>query len=202
MAVEDSVAWASKLDAGDWRSYTPFHVACAGGHYECAKFLLQSGCDTHLVNDLGSTAWELAEQLRRSKILKLRQKFPDKTDDRSAESKDRSRRQSSPGMRSGGTAAKRGKSRSRRTTLAAISSKASDVENPDGSLTMKEEPKDGGLVESRAMKQELKALGLSTKGSKAELKQRLSEARVSIRGNKERKRSSGNKAKKNKKERK
>ena len=76
-----------------------------------------------------------------------------------------------------------------------------DMENPDGGLAMKQELKDGGLVESRAMKQELKALGLSTKGSKAELKQRLSEARVSIHGNKERKRSSGKKARKNKRER-
>jgi hypothetical protein len=40
----------------------------------------------------------------------------------------------------------------------------------------------GGLEESKALKAELKALGLSAKGSKAELRVRLEEAKKKSRG--------------------
>jgi len=33
------------LDRGDHRSFTPFHVACAGGSAECVLLLLRAGCD-------------------------------------------------------------------------------------------------------------------------------------------------------------
>ena len=36
------------IDAGDLKRYTPFHVACAGGHAECVMLLVQAGCDTSL----------------------------------------------------------------------------------------------------------------------------------------------------------
>ena len=36
------------IDAGDLKRYTPFHVACAGGHAECVTLLVQAGCDTSL----------------------------------------------------------------------------------------------------------------------------------------------------------
>ena len=54
------------IDDGDTRRYTPFHVACAGGHVGAAKLLRNHGADTTLTNDTGLTAWALAEHLRRS----------------------------------------------------------------------------------------------------------------------------------------
>ena len=37
-----------------------------GGHAECARILLEGGCDTNLVNDMGITGWELANSVRLS----------------------------------------------------------------------------------------------------------------------------------------
>ena len=51
--------------------YTPFHVACAGGHVRCATLLRNAGADTSLRNDIGLTAWELAAELRRDDIAAL-----------------------------------------------------------------------------------------------------------------------------------
>ena len=33
------------LNTGDERQYTHFHVACAGGHADCVRLLLEAGCD-------------------------------------------------------------------------------------------------------------------------------------------------------------
>ena len=43
--------------------YTAFHVACAGGHVACAEALLHAGCNVSLRNDTGLTGCELAESL-------------------------------------------------------------------------------------------------------------------------------------------
>jgi len=51
--------------------YTPFHVACAGGHVRCATLLRNAGADTSLRNDIGLTGWELAAELRRGDIAAL-----------------------------------------------------------------------------------------------------------------------------------
>ena len=51
--------------------YTPFHVACAGGHVRCATLLRNAGADTSLRNDIGLTGWELAAELRRADIAAL-----------------------------------------------------------------------------------------------------------------------------------
>ena len=59
------------LDSGDHRSYTPYHVACAGGHVECVSMLVAAGCDTSLINDTGVTGMELAESLRREGVVAL-----------------------------------------------------------------------------------------------------------------------------------
>ena len=61
------------LDGGDHRQYTPFHMACAGGHVDCVRLLLDAGCDTALRNDEGLTGWELAAQLQRTDVLALQQ---------------------------------------------------------------------------------------------------------------------------------
>lgn len=63
---------AAMLDATDSRGYTPLHVACAGGHADCVVALCQAGCRTETKNDLGLTAWDLATQLHRTEVLRLR----------------------------------------------------------------------------------------------------------------------------------
>jgi hypothetical protein len=60
------------LNTGDERQYTPFHVACAGGHADCVRLLLEAGCDTALYNHNGVTGWELANLLHRDEVLALR----------------------------------------------------------------------------------------------------------------------------------
>ena len=44
-------------------------LACAGGHLECVKLLLNANCNTSLCNDTGRTGRELAEELHRDEIL-------------------------------------------------------------------------------------------------------------------------------------
>ena len=61
------------INAGDHRRYTAFHVACAGGHAQCAQLLVDEGCDTKLHNGAGLTAWALARELKRASILSLHQ---------------------------------------------------------------------------------------------------------------------------------
>ena len=62
----------SYLNCGDHRRYTPFHIACAGGHVSCVRLLLKAGCDTTLREESGLTGWELAEQLHRKQVIQLR----------------------------------------------------------------------------------------------------------------------------------
>lgn len=45
------------LDTADERGFTPFHVACAGGHAEVTRLLCDAGCDTTLCNADGFTGW-------------------------------------------------------------------------------------------------------------------------------------------------
>jgi hypothetical protein len=59
------------IDAGDQRCFTAFHVACASGRAECVALLLEAGCDTALVCDVGLTGWELAKDLQRTTVLAL-----------------------------------------------------------------------------------------------------------------------------------
>lgn len=66
------------LDACDTKSYTPFHVACAGGHTDCVRALLVAGCDPMLRCDTGYTGWELAAQLKRDAVVAL-QRQSDRT---------------------------------------------------------------------------------------------------------------------------
>jgi ankyrin repeat protein len=62
-------------NVGDSRCFTPFHVACAGGHVACARLLCEAGADTQLLSDTGLTGWQLAEQLHRSEIVQLHPEF-------------------------------------------------------------------------------------------------------------------------------
>ena len=64
------------LDAGDERRYTPFAVACSGGHVECVQLLITAGCDTSLACDTDLTGAELAHQLRRSHVTDLLDSLP------------------------------------------------------------------------------------------------------------------------------
>ncbi len=41
------------LDARDTRGYTPFMVACAGGHVDAVRMLCAAGCDCKLRNHVG-----------------------------------------------------------------------------------------------------------------------------------------------------
>jgi len=64
-------AGCDTIDAGDKRNFTAFHIACAGGHAEIVRELLEAGCDCDLVNDSGVDGWELAASLRRADVLAL-----------------------------------------------------------------------------------------------------------------------------------
>lgn len=85
------------MDTVDGRGFTPFHVACAGGHAQVRRShsgvpvraiclgqgmltaavpqvvetLCHAGCDTSLRNADGCTGWELAESLERAAVLAL-----------------------------------------------------------------------------------------------------------------------------------
>ena len=74
VALQNGLTRASpaNINVGDHRGFTPFHVGCAAGHVACVNALLRAGCDTALLNDTGLTGWQLAEQLKRDKVLALR----------------------------------------------------------------------------------------------------------------------------------
>jgi ankyrin repeat protein len=87
------------MDTVDGRGFTPFHIACAGGHAQvrvtgavipptvvdaclwnadsCGLFsqvveaLCHAGCDPSLRNADGYTGWQLAESLDRAEVLAL-----------------------------------------------------------------------------------------------------------------------------------
>ena len=61
----------SGINAGDQRRFTPFAVACAGGHAVCVAVLLEASCDTTLACDTGLTGWELAADLRRAEVVAM-----------------------------------------------------------------------------------------------------------------------------------
>jgi ankyrin repeat protein len=63
------------LDEGDARGCTAFHLACAGGHAECAKALLKAGCDALRTNNAGETGWELARQSGRGEVMAALRKY-------------------------------------------------------------------------------------------------------------------------------
>lgn len=71
LRVQIQSARPGELDAGDTKQYTPFHVACAGGHAEAVCALLEAGCDPTLRCDTGDTGWELAAKLKRESVLAL-----------------------------------------------------------------------------------------------------------------------------------
>ena len=60
------------IDSGDKRRWSPFHVACGGGHTECVAALIAAGADTTLKCDSGLDGWELAQSLKRTQVLQLR----------------------------------------------------------------------------------------------------------------------------------
>ena len=71
--LQDSASGkGSDINGGDHRRYTALHVACSGGHVDCVDLLLQHGAKTDLRNDSGATAFELAEQMKRTDVLALR----------------------------------------------------------------------------------------------------------------------------------
>jgi hypothetical protein len=175
------------IDDGDARRYTPLHVACAGGYVGAARMLRNFGADLTLTNDTGLTAWELAEHLQRHEVLSLRHEAPDYTpqaltrmeaakgelkggEGSSEKKKSKSkRRESAPAVNARGdstfAASEGGRSqqasRPRRSSAAAVAHTSANA----------------GLEESTQLKAELKALGLSVKGSKAQLRQRLEDAK-------------------------
>ena len=62
------------VNQGDKHCYTPFCVACSGGHAECALELIQAGCNIQLLTDTGHTGFELASELKRTSVLALHPK--------------------------------------------------------------------------------------------------------------------------------
>jgi hypothetical protein len=159
------------IDSGDQRGFTPFHVACAAGYTACVESLTAAGCDTELLNDVGLTGWDLAAELKRDAVLALRPTGPAPprrgiggnsgegggSSSHSPKKKKKNKRRSdeskrrSPGSAGGGSGS-------------AAAGGAAGAEAG------------GGLAESKALKAELKHLGLSSKGSKAELRARLTAA--------------------------
>ena len=95
---------------------------------------------------------ELAEQLKRMEIIALKSEPVTPFETASAEKQKQKHKQKQARSESG-------------------SRKASAAASTDGSA---------GLEESKLLKQELKARGLSSKGSKAELKARLAESKSAV----------------------
>ena len=114
--------------------------------------------DTTLLNDVGLSGWELAEQLKRSEITAIKP-GPDwlgyKMSPRATADDARGRRAST------------GSARRKQPENTAATAGSSPTAG-GGS----------GLEESRKLKAELKARGLSAKGSKAELRARLAAAKA------------------------
>ncbi len=180
------------IDDGDTRRYTPLHVACAGGHVGAARLLRNFGADDTLTNDNGLTAWELAAHLQRHEVLTLQHEVPNYTtqalkrreaskfvavdtgkggagSERKGERKGE-RRESAPAIKA-----------YRNNTTAAGESGSSQEVRPrrSSAAAVAEFATAGGLEESMSLKAELKALGLSAKGSKAQLRRRLEDAKKS-----------------------
>jgi hypothetical protein len=151
------------INSGDQRRFTPFHVACAAGHAACVKALLQAGCDTNLLNDLYRNGWELAADLRRNEVLALRPASAPLAapavpavvarSEKILDDHQKTRRSQKKSIKGNGDS--KGKTRGDRLP---------STQNLSG------------LEESNQLKSDLKSLGLSTKGSKAELRARLAVA--------------------------
>eukprot|EP01051_Picozoa_sp_SAG22_P017840 SAG22_NODE_2848_length_2160_cov_6.810771_2_plen_246_part_00 len=131
------------LDSGDRKQYTAFHVACAGGHVECVRLLLAAGCDVTLLNAAGLTGWELAETLRRTHVMALRD----------------------------GTTGLREDRRPQNSTTAA---KCTGSDPPD-QQEQEQLASTAAKTELKRLKVALRSAGLSTRGSKAELRGRLAQ---------------------------
>ena len=73
-----AVPW--EVDAGDKSRHTPLHLAVMGGHVDCAKALLEAGCNPNLLTEKGVSGWDLcvvvhsdaAKTRGRQAILKMR----------------------------------------------------------------------------------------------------------------------------------
>lgn len=175
------------IDDGDTRRYTPLHVACAGGYVGAARMLRNFGADLTLTNDTGLTAWELAEHLQRHEILALRHETPDYT----PHAAKRLEAGKLHGDLKGGEVGSEKRKSKRRESAPAVNARgdstftASEAESSQPAARPRRSSAAGvahtsantGLDESRALKAELKALGLSAKGSKAQLRQRLEDAK-------------------------
>jgi len=59
------------LDGQNLSLNTPLHLAVRGGHYECAKVLINTGAKYNLYNICGLTAIDIAKSLSDKRLLKL-----------------------------------------------------------------------------------------------------------------------------------
>lgn len=155
------------IDAGDRCAFTPFHVACAAGHVGCVKALMQAGCQTHLRNNVGLTGWELAEGLRRDDVLALRPPAGSDAVGGRSEALLGGRETTRPPKEKPHKDKTEGSKRSANKAADEEKTRSEPVQSP---------PSLSGLDESNQLKSDLKSLGLSTKGSKAELRTRLATA--------------------------
>lgn len=163
---DEPAVWTKALNRGDRRRNTAFHVACAAGHVECARLLIEAGADTELANDTGLNGWELAAQMKRGEVAALRgtAAAPATRGSKRRQKKVKQPRDAAGAPKQPRHAKHRDRGSSRRTPKA--EALAGTAGAPGGS----------GLEESKALKAALRQRGLSTKGSKQELRDRLAQA--------------------------
>lgn len=174
------------IDGGDARRYTALHCACAGGHAECAQMLIDAGCDTTLTNDIGARA-TLPNRGRGPAARTL-------LDGRHAfwsaclcgwlvaglTAQELARQlQRGDIMALSFSAAAASPAAAPASAPAPVAAAAAAAQRSPGAAAR---TSSGGLEESRKLKADLKARGLSAKGSKAELRARLAEAEAAEAG--------------------
>ncbi len=177
------------IDDGDTRRYTPLHVACAGGHVGAARLLCKFGADATLTNDTGLTPWQLAEHLQRHEVLSLQHEVSDYTA-QALQRRDAGKFAADASKGGEGSERKSKRKSKRRESAPAVNARGEPMAAAgEGDISQQVRPRrssvaavadsaaTGGLEESMALKAELKALGLSVKGSKAQLRQRLEDVK-------------------------